>query len=113
MSIEFSSEIAFGWKVSREEYNTMNELSNFNYEDNFICVDSWSYSSDYIYGITLCHINEGSCIELNLPALSAKIPSDFLSESIAALREMGKDEWFDDPTNPKNHPRLYIIGKVS
>lgn len=113
MSVDYSCGIALGWKVSQEERDRMVERSNYEYEDDFICIDCYRDDSDYIYGVWLnrgpC---DGLCLEINLFDLSEKIPDDFMEESYARLRHMGCEEWVDNERHSRHQPRMYMIGQV-
>lgn len=113
MSVDYSCGIALGWRVSQKERDRMVEQSNYEYEDDFICIDCYRDDSDYIYGVWLnrgpC---DGLCFEINLFDLSEKIPDDFMEESYARLRHMGCEEWVDNERHSRHQPRMYMIGQV-
>ena len=48
MSVDYNCGIVLGWKVSQEERDRMVEQSDYEYEDDFICVDCYRDDSDYI-----------------------------------------------------------------
>ena len=109
MSVDFRAGLAFGWLVSDQEHKEMVE-TNWEWEDDFICVDSWSASSYYVFGIWLHHIDMGTIEEFNLFTLANEIPSDFMGEWGAKLRAMGKGEWFDEE---KRLPGVFLVGQVT
>ena len=114
MSIRYKSGIVFGWKVTPEEKEMMNEISNYEYEDKFIGLDYYD-EDDCIFGVWVQTIDfeSNNCIEINVVSLANKIPNDFLSESCAQLRDMGCGEWMDDSNHPRHFPKMYMIGQVS
>ena len=112
MSVEYNSGIVFGWKVSAQEHEKMNAATDHEYEDDFICIDSWRSSSDYIFGIWIHQCNGcGEAVEINVLDFATKIPDDFMGKAAAKLRHMGKGEWFDDEKHPV-FPKLYLVGQV-
>lgn len=109
MSVEFRAGLAFGWLVTPEEHKEMVE-TNWNYEDDFICVNNYDPDDEYyVFGIWLHCIGMGTIKEFNLFELSMDIPSDFMGEWGAKLRAMGKGEWFDEE---KRLPGVFLIGQV-
>jgi hypothetical protein len=113
MSIDYSCGVVFGWHVSQEEKDQMLERSNYEYEDEFICLDCYRDNSDYIYGVWLSHGPcDGFCTEINIYKLSRNMSDDFMEESYAKLRHMGCDEWVDDEQHPRHLPRMYVVGQV-
>lgn len=113
MSVDYNCGIVLGWRVSQEERDRMVEQSDYEYEDDFICIDCYRDNSDYIYGVWLnrgpC---DGLCFEINLFDLSENIPNDFMEESYARLRHMGCEEWVDNEKHPRHQPRMYMVGQV-
>ena len=109
MSVDFRSGLAFGWLVSDQERNEMVE-TNWEWEDDFICVDGWSDSSYYIFGIWIYHIDMGTVKEFNVHDLAEEIPVDFMGEWSAKLRAMGKGAWFDEE---QRLPGVFLVGQVT
>lgn len=113
MSVDYKCGIVLGWRVSQEERDRMIEQCNYEYEDDFICLEPYRDNSEYIYGIWLRRGDcDDFCVEINLFDLSERIPDDFMEESCARLRHMGCGEWIDDEKHPRHQPRMYVIGQV-
>lgn len=109
MSIEFRAGLAFGWLVTPEEHKEMVE-TNWEWEDDFICVDSWTDDSLYVFGIWIYHIDIGSIKKFNIGDLADEIPVDFMGEWGAKLRAMGKGAWFDEE---QRLPGVFLVGQVT
>ena len=109
MSVDFRAGLAFGWLVSDQEHREMVETT-WELEYDFICVDSWSDTSHYVFGIWIHHIDMGSVEEFNIHSLADEIPPDFMGEWGAKLRAMGKGEWFDEE---QRLPGVFLVGQVA
>lgn len=109
MSVEFRAGLAFGWLVTPEEHKEMVE-TNWEWEDDFICIDSWADDSHYVFGIWIYHIDMGSIKEFNINDLANEIPVDFMGEWGAKLRAMGKGAWFDEE---QRLPGVFLVGQVT
>ena len=109
MSVDFRAGLAFGWLVSDQEHKEMVETS-WEWEDDFICVDSWADSSYYVFGIWLHHIDMGTIEEFNIHRLADEIPVEFMGEWGAKLRAMGKGAWFDEE---QRLPGVFLVGQVT
>ena len=108
MSVDYKNGLAFGWLVSSQEYDEM-VAKTWEYQDDFICVDSYTSDSQYIFGIWLYTVETGTVKEFNINELALTIPVDFMGEWGAKLRDMGKGKWFDEE---ERIPGLYLVGQV-
>ena len=54
MSVECVSKIVYGWIIENEEVSAYKERcyeKGYDVSDYFICINGYSYETDYIYGI--------------------------------------------------------------
>lgn len=106
MSVDTRAKIVYGWKVSYEEKNKMNEISNYAYEDNFILINAY-IEDDRIIGEEIKTVEMGECSYFNVISLFDKIPSDFTNKYNKILKEMGREDLLTVK------PGFFLIGQVT
>ena len=106
MSVNMRAKIVYGWKVSYEEKNKMNEISNYKYEDKFISIDAY-HEQDRIIGEEIKTVEMGECSYFNVLYLFDKIPSDFTDKYNKMLEEMGREDLLTVK------PGFFLIGQVT
>ena len=106
MSVDYNCGIAFGWKISSQEHLEMNSVVDYEYEDDFICVNAFR-SSDYIFGCWLYQCSgDGEIKEINIYDLADKLPDDFYTEALVKLQHMRRPDLADAK------PSIYLVGQV-
>ena len=104
MSVYIDSMIAYGWKMTLEEYLIFNRLTNDEYEDSFIISNPYGgEASDFILGEVIEYTESGECKQFNVVSLFDKIPADFV------------DKWhkvFQEVDMKMSSPHFYLIGRV-
>ena len=112
MSVDYSCGIAYGWRVTQEERDQMVQNCDYKYEDEFIILDAYRDSSDYIFGVWLLRGNcDGYCAKIDFHSLFDNLPEHFVNEYIEMLQEMGC-EWAN-PNNIRFSPHMYLVGIVT
>ena len=107
MSVDYRAGLAIGWKVSSTEHSEMNEVGNYEYEDNFICVNTYDDRSGYIFGEWCCTILDGCAEPLDLWSITEELSINFEAYHKEGLRMMGRDDL------AALKPTVYIIHQVS
>lgn len=107
MSVDRRTGLVYGYKVSYKDYNEMNAESDYEYEDDFICVNSYEYESDYILGEWVKVIFEGAAESLDMWEVAEALPDNFGTLLGEKLEAMGR-------TNlAQQAPQIYIVFQVS
>ena len=95
--------IAYGWKMNFEEYKKFNELTNDEYEDNFIISNAYCEDTDFILGEVLEYVEIGESKQFNVVSLFDEIPKDFITKWHKVFEEIGME---------MSSPHFYLIGRV-
>lgn len=107
MSVDYRAGIVYGYKVSYKDYNEMNEKSDYKYEDDFICVNSYDNEPDYILGEWVKVIFEGTAQPLNMWEIAEALPDNFATFLDERLKVMGRAGLIQQP------PQVYVVFQVS
>lgn len=107
MSVDYRAGIAYGYKVSFDEHCEMNEKSFYEYEDDFICVNSYVYNSDYILGMWVKTLPDGTCAPLDLWEIADTLPKNYKDTLNEMLEAMGRTDL------SQQKPQIYLIHQVN
>lgn len=78
MSVEYSSTFAYGWVISREERDKIDEETNHEFEDEFVCLNGWVWETDYFFGIQLEGIESGYAYPISAKSINCEEVNAFL-----------------------------------
>lgn len=105
MSVDFNSILIYGWQVTEEEQEKIDEYFNYKYEDKFCRSNHYDEDSDIIFGEEILNNSIGYALEVNENKLKenkkeAKELSNLLNE--CGLKEIAEEE-----------PKLYLVGQLA
>ena len=104
MSVEYNTFIICGFACTEELRDQINEATNYELEDNFIFIDSWS-GGDQIFGVILRSLEPGDYLDISdltiTPSVQEKI-FELYCKIPPELRWMGLES-----------PRIYVAHRVS
>ena len=102
MSIEYNTRLVYGFICPDELHDKFNEDTNYAFEDDFICADSWT-GKGWLFGIYLESLEEGTFSTLREPTAEEKEKLFSIFCRIPpALRWMGLEA-----------PQVYVMQQVS
>ena len=104
MSVDFNAILIYGWQVTKEEQEKINEFFNYKYEGKFCYSNHYDENSDIIFGEEILN-SIGYALEVDKNELKEnkkeiKKLSNLLKE--CGLKDMAKEE-----------PKLYLIGQFA
>ena len=101
MSVDRTACLGLGWVISHDEYEQMRQLAGDRWEeveDNFQYINSYYSDSDVFVGGTMCHIDEGSYLDLGEIANKINLEFDheaFMEDFTKILRICGQEITID------------------
>lgn len=107
MSVDYRAGLVYGYKVSYKDYNEMNAKSDYEYEDDFICVNLYDYESDYILGEWVKVIFEGTAQPFDMWEIAEALPDNFGTLLDEKLEAMGRTDL------AQQAPQVYMVFQLS
>lgn len=104
MSVDFNAILIYGWQVTEEEKEKINEYFNYRYEGNFCYSDYYDEESDVIFGKELLS-NAGYALEINENKL--KENKKETKKLFNLLKECGLKEIAEE------EPKLYLVAQLA
>ena len=104
MSVDFNAILIYGWQVTKEEQEKINEFFNYKYEGKFCCSDHYDEKSDIIFGKEILS-SAGYVLEVDENKLE-KNKQEVKEELSVLLNECGLEEM------AKEAPKLYLIAQL-
>lgn len=110
MSIDYDTIICIGYALDADEVLKMQDRdTDFEFEDMFICADSWAYKPNYVFGYKLKTISCGDIFSLDLWDVMAlgDIPK-MKREIEQAANRLGRSDLVDN-----YDIAFYVMNRVS
>lgn len=91
MSVDYSAGVAYGWRITDEQRNDINEKTNYKYEDEYLYINAY-VTSDCILGDWVYQIESGTAISVDSFRDDWEFRQDFLDRFLPILKEAGYEE---------------------
>ena len=105
MSVDFNAILIYGWQVTEEEQEKINEFFNYKYENRFCYSNHYDEDSDVILGKEILS-GTGYALEVDENKLE-KNKQEVKEELSNLLKECGLEEM------AKEEPKLYLIAQLA
>lgn len=91
MSVDYSAGVAYGWRITDEQRNDINEKTNYKYEDEYLSINAY-VTSDCILGDWVYKIESGTAVSVDSFRDDWEFRQDFLDRFLSILKEAGYEE---------------------
>lgn len=108
MSLSYKTGLVYGWRVNEATRNDMNIHSHYEFENDFIPINSYEDNPYYIFGVWITSLN-GVGKAKRVDTTELEFPSDFIEEFEQKWEKCGRKDWIMSGELPE----LYLIQQVT